>query len=71
MQRIQELTLGEKLKIIDEIEESHVHNFADIGRKHGVSRSSISKLWKNRESIKREGEETENRERKRKRPFQR
>ena len=34
-----------------------------------VSRPTISKLWKDRESVKKDGLETENKERKRKRPF--
>lgn len=63
------LTLEQKLNILTEIEGSQVHNFAETGRKHGVSRSAISKLWKNREELKKEGNENENTDRKRKRTF--
>ena len=63
------LTLGDKLKIIDELEASAVRNFAETGRKYKVSRPTISKLWKDRESVKKDGLETGNKERKRKRPF--
>ena len=63
------LTVGYKLKIIDELEASAVCNFAEIGRKYKVSRPTISKLWKDRESVKKEWLETGNKERKRKRPF--
>ena len=34
-----------------------------------MSRPTISKLWKDRESVKKDGLKTENKERKRKRPF--
>ena len=63
------LTLGDKLKIIDELEGSAVRNLAETGRKYKVSRPTISKLWKDRESVKKDGLETENKERKRKRSF--
>ena len=56
------LTLGDKLKIIDELEASAVRNFAETGRKYKVSRPTISKLWKDRESVKKDGLETENKE---------
>ena len=43
------LTLGDKLKIIDELEASAVRNFAETGRKYKVSRPTISilKNWSN------------------------
>ena len=65
------LTVGDKLKIIDELdlEASAVRNFAETGRKYKVSRPTISKLLKDRESVKKDGLKTENKERKRKRPF--
>ena len=40
------LTLGNKLEIIKELEESQVRNYAETGRVHGASRTSISRLWK-------------------------
>ena len=40
------LTLGDKLKIIDELEASAVRNFAETGRKYKVSRPTISILKK-------------------------
>lgn len=61
------LTLESKLKVINELESSGSQNFAETARKYGISRSAVSRLWKNREQVKKDGQECRNPSRKRKR----
>lgn len=63
------LTMEQKLKIIEEMGSSNDKNFAETARKHGVSRSVISRLWKNREETLSTVKDFQNLSRKRKNRF--
>ncbi|XP_005098847.1 tigger transposable element-derived protein 4 [Aplysia californica] len=65
------LTIEQKLNIIEEMEsgQDQDQNFAETARKHGVSRSVISRLWKTREETRSTAKDFQNLSRKRKARF--
>ncbi|GFS01038.1 tigger transposable element-derived protein 3-like [Elysia marginata] len=63
------LTMEQKLKIIEEMTSSNNLNFAETARKHGVSRSVVSRLWKTREETLSTAKDFQNLSRKRKNRF--
>lgn len=63
------LSLKKKLEIIDGLQSTENMNFAETARDYGVSRSQISRIWKNRLRLRSEAEEVNNHSVKRKRSF--
>lgn len=61
--------MEQKLNIIEEMKSSNEQNFADTARKHGVSRSVISRLWKTRDETLSTAKDFQNLSRKRKNRF--